>query len=313
MESSARNVIRGRDMNQDEIFYKTLLDNLRDGVYFVDHDRNIKYWSKGAERITGYTAAEVLGKSCSDNILLHVDKDGNSICSEICPLGNTLTDGRDRNAEAYLHHKDGHRVPITMHVASIPDENGSTIGGVEIFTDNTPATMAFERLAELERMAYVDELTGLANRRYAEITLRSRIEELQRYGWRFGVLFIDIDRFKDINDQYGHDLGDEVLRMVAKTLQNSVRAFDVVSRWGGEEYVVVIAHVEGNELNSSANRCRLLVERSSIPAAPTLVVTISLGATLARTEDTVDSIIKRVDTLMYKSKQAGRNRLTVEE
>ncbi|HYA87966.1 MAG TPA: diguanylate cyclase [Nitrospirota bacterium] len=300
-------------MNQDDIFYKTLLDTLDDGVYFVDRERNIKYWSKGAERITGYTSAEVLGKSCSDNILLHVDRDGNSMCSEICPLLNTLSDGKDRNADVYLHHKDGHRVPITMHVAAIRDEHGSTIGGVEIFTDKTPVATALERLAELERLAYVDGLTGLANRRYTEITLRSRIEELQRYGWRFGVLFIDIDHFKDINDRYGHDLGDEVLKMVAKTLQNSVRAFDVVSRWGGEEYVVVIAHVAGNELTATANRCRLLVERSNIPSVPSIRVTISLGASLARKDDTVDSVIKRVDELMYKSKQAGRNRLTVEE
>jgi diguanylate cyclase (GGDEF)-like protein/PAS domain S-box-containing protein len=300
-------------MNQNDIFYKTLLDNLYDGVYFVDRDRNITYWSKGAERITGYTAAEVLGKSCSDNILLHVDKEGNSLCTEICPLLNAVADGKVREADVYLHHKDGHRVPISMHVAPIHDDQGSIIGGVEIFTDNTPAVIALGRLAELERLAYVDELTGLANRRYAEITLRSRIEELQRYGWRFGVLFIDIDHFKDINDRFGHDRGDEVLKMVAKTLQNSVRTFDVVSRWGGEEYVVVIANVEGNELSATANRCRLLVERSSIPTVPSLRVTISIGATPARTNDTIDSLIKRVDMLMYKSKQAGRNRLTVEE
>jgi diguanylate cyclase (GGDEF)-like protein/PAS domain S-box-containing protein len=300
-------------MNQTDIFYKTLLDNLYDGVYFVDRDRTITYWSKGAERITGYTAPEVLGKSCYDNILLHVDKDGNSICTEICPLVNTVNDGRVRDADVYLHHKDGHRVPITMHVAPIHDDHGAIIGGVEIFTDNTPAVIALNRLEELERLAYVDELTGLANRRYAEITLRSRLEELQRYGWRFGVLFIDIDHFKDINDRFGHDRGDEVLKMVAKTLQNSVRTFDVVSRWGGEEYVVVIANVEGNELTTTANRCRLLVERSSIPLVPSLHVTISVGATPARTDDTIDSLIKRVDMLMYKSKQAGRNRSTVEE
>jgi diguanylate cyclase (GGDEF)-like protein/PAS domain S-box-containing protein len=300
-------------MNQTDIFYKTLLDNLYDGVYFVDSDRTITYWSKGAERITGYTTPEVLGKSCYDNILLHVDKDGNSLCSEICPLMNTINDGKVRDADVYLHHKDGHRVPITMHVAPIHDDHGAIIGGVEIFTDNTPAVIALNRLAELERLAYVDELTGLANRRYAEITLRSRLEELQRYGWRFGVLFIDIDHFKDINDRFGHDRGDEVLKMVAKTLQNSVRTFDVVSRWGGEEYVVVIANVEGNELTTTANRCRLLVERSSIPTVPSLHVTISVGATPARTDDTIDSLIKRVDMLMYKSKQAGRNRSTVEE
>ncbi len=300
-------------MAQDDSFYKTLLDNLHDGVYFVDRNRTITYWNKGAERITGYKATEVVGKSCSDNILVHVDKDGHSLCTTICPLKNVMNDGRERNEELFLHHKDGHRVPITIRVIPIYDDQGEMIGGVETFTDNTPAAVALERLAELERLAYVDAVTGLANRRYAEITLNARIEELQRYGWHFGVLFIDIDRFKDINDKYGHDLGDEVLKIVARTLQNSVRSFDVVCRWGGEEYVVVIANVEGDELIATANRCRLLVEQSDIPAIQGLRVTISIGAAVASSEDTVDSIIRRSDMLMYRSKEAGRNRVTVAE
>jgi diguanylate cyclase (GGDEF)-like protein/PAS domain S-box-containing protein len=297
---------------KNDAFYKTLLDNLYDGVYFVDQDRRIVYWNKGAERITGFAASEVIGRYCSDNVLMHTDKDGNSMCTGICPLAHTVADGRERSKEVYLHHKDGHRVPITIRVAPIHDEQGSISGAVEIFTDNTPAAVALERLAELERMAYVDALTGLANRRYAEITLHARIEELQRYGWRFGVIFIDIDRFKDVNDQYGHDLGDEVLKMVAKTLQNSVRSFDVVSRWGGEEYVAVIANVEGDELITTANRSRSLVEQSSVPTIPSLRVTVSVGATLAHVDDTVESIIKRADALMYQSKLAGRNRSTVD-
>lgn len=299
-------------MTKDEVLYRTLLDNLYDGIYFVDQDRRITYWNRGAERITGYLASEVVGKQCSDNILAHVDKNGKRLCTEICPLSDAPSVSSERGKEVFLHHKNGHRVPITIHVAPIRDESGSVIGGVEIFTDNTPAAVALERLAELERLAYVDALTGLANRRYAEITLNARLEELQRYGWRFGVLFIDIDHFKDINDRYGHDLGDQVLRMVARTLQNSVRSFDVVSRWGGEEYVAVIANVESEDLLTAAERSRALVEESGLPADPGLHVTISLGATLAQKDDTIDSLIKRADALMYRSKNAGRNRVTAD-
>ncbi len=300
-------------MTKNEALYRTLLDNLYDGVYFVDQDRRITYWNKGAERITGYLASEVIGRLCSDNILVHVDKSGKRLCTEICPLSDAALDSAERSKEVFLHHKNGHRVPITIRVAPIRDERGSVVGGVEIFTDNTPAAVALERLAELERLAYVDALTGLANRRYAEITLNARLEELQRYGWRFGVLFIDIDHFKDINDRYGHNLGDQVLKMVAKTLQNSVRSFDVVSRWGGEEYVAVIANVESENLLTAANRSRALVEESGLPAYPGLRITISLGATLARADDTIDSLIKRADALMYQSKKAGRNRVTADE
>jgi diguanylate cyclase (GGDEF)-like protein len=89
-----------------------------------------------------------------------------------------------------------------------------------------------------------------------------------------------------------------------------VRTFDTVSRWGGEEYVAVISNVEGNELLATANRCRVIVEQSSLPGVQPVQVAVSLGATLARREDSVTSIIKRADQLMYVSKQAGRNRVT---
>ena len=297
---------------KNDAFYKTLLDNLYDGVYFVDRGRVITYWNKGAERITGYTAAEVMGKRCSDNILMHSDKDGKLLCLRGCPLSETIADNEVRSTEVFLRHKDGHRVPVVVRVAPIADEAGATVGGVEIFSDNTPPATALERLAELERLAFLDPLTGIANRRYGEIALNARIEELQRYGWPFGVLFIDIDHFKECNDRCGHDVGDEVLKMVAKTLQNSVRSFDVVSRWGGEEFVALIANVEGDELIRTANRCRALVEQSHVPVPPSPRVTVSIGVTIARPEDTALSIIKRADELMYKSKQSGRNRVTME-
>ena len=299
-------------MKADDGFYKILLDNLYDGVYFVDTDRRITYWNKGAERITGYKSAEVLGKRCSDNILMHVDKGGNVLCRAGCPIADTIADGAERSTEVFVHHKDGHRVPITVRVAAIRDDHGAITGGIEIFTDNTPAATALQRVTEIERLAYIDPLTGLANRRYAEITLNARFEELQRYNWPFGVIFIDIDHFKDVNDRHGHDVGDEVLKMVAKTLQHSVRFFDVVGRWGGEEFLAVIANVNKEELLATVNRFRVLVEQSSIPAVPGLRVTVSLGATLARQGDDMASIIKRVDKLMYESKAAGRNLATVD-
>lgn len=299
-------------MNQDDDFYKDLLDNLYDGVYFVDTGRRITYWNKSAERITGYLASEVVGKRCEDNILMHTDGKGNLLCKTGCPLSGTLLDGALRNTEVFLRHKDGHRVPVAVRVAPIRNADGETTGAVEIFTDNTEKAAALERMEEFEKLAYIDSLTGLANRRYAEINLNARHEEMQRYGWPFGVIFIDIDHFKEINDQYGHDVGDEVLTMVAKTLMNSARTFDVVGRWGGEEFLAIIANVNSTELIATANRFRMLVEQSSIDREDLIHVTISLGATLANPEETIPDLLKRVDGLMYLSKSGGRNRVTVD-
>jgi PAS domain S-box-containing protein len=118
-------------------FYATLLDNLYDGVYFVDRERRITFWNKAAERITGFTKAEVVGKRCADNLLRHVDNRGNSLCEGACPLSYTLNDSQPRSASVFLHHKDGHRLPVAIRVAPITDHQQKIVGAVEIFRDNS--------------------------------------------------------------------------------------------------------------------------------------------------------------------------------
>ena len=112
--------------------YKNIIDNLYDGVYFVDQDRVITYWNKGAERITGYQRDHVLGKSCSENILNHVTEDGLELCSGHCPLASCMDDGSIREADVYLHHADGHRVPVLVRAAPLREEYGRIFGAVEI-------------------------------------------------------------------------------------------------------------------------------------------------------------------------------------
>jgi diguanylate cyclase (GGDEF)-like protein/PAS domain S-box-containing protein len=298
----------------DETFYRNLLDNLYDGVYFADRDRRITYWNIGAERITGFQAAEVIGARCCDNILIHVDDEGTSLCRTACPLSMTLEDGQVREAEVYLHHKDGHRVPVYVRISPMTDEDGRVVGGVEVFSENTSRMAALERVEELEQMALIDPLTGIGNRRYAQMNISARLDELRRYGWPCGLLFMDLDHFKQVNDTHGHVAGDEVLKMVARTLTRSMRPFDFLGRWGGEEFVAVIANIEPGEFAGVAERARMLVEQSAVPVgSKELVVTISVGAAIAGAEDTVEALVERADRLMYRSKTAGRNRVTLGE
>ncbi len=181
-----------------------------------------------------------------------------------------------------------------------------------MFTGNTQTLSAIARMKTFEKLAYLDSLTGTANRRFAEITLHARYEEFKRYGWPFGLIFIDLDRFKCINDECGHPAGDEVLKMVAKTLMNSARSFDVVAQWGGDEFIAVIANVDREQLIATANRFRILVEQSSRSAGPVQQVTISVGATLARSDDSEASLLERADRFMYESKSKGKNRVTAD-
>jgi len=295
-------------------FYATLLDNLYDGVYFVNLEREITFWNKAAERITGFTKAEVLGKRCADNLLRHVDNRGNALCEGACPLSHTLRDGQFRSASVFLHHKQGHRLPVAIGVAPITDKGSNIMGAVEIFRDDSATVAALEHLKELEDLAYLDGLTRIANRTYLENFIVGKFNELRRLGWSFGVIFVDVDRFKEVNDTYGHQTGDEVLKMVSQTLLKNCRSFDLVGRWGGEEFLCVISKLKDlDQIVTIADRLRALVESSWVSLADSSFhVTISLGITLARIQDTPETLIQRADGLMYRSKVAGRNRLTYE-
>jgi diguanylate cyclase (GGDEF)-like protein/PAS domain S-box-containing protein len=300
-------------MADDNDFYKNILENLYDGVYLVDRDRKITYWNRGAEEITGYVSDEVVGTYCFDNILRHVNDLGLEMCEADCPLAKTLEDGARRECDIYLRHKQGHRLPIRVHVSPMKDKSGEVVGAVEIFCDNSNRTLELKEIEDLKKLALLDPLTDLANRRYGEMQLHARLNERRRYEFSFGVLFIDIDNFKRINDTFGHDVGDEVLRMVSRTLENNVRSVDLVCRWGGEEFVAFISHIASeDELFSLSEKLRVLVSHSSISSEKELINPhISIGATLATSEDTEDSLLKRADRLMYQSKQRGGNSVTV--
>jgi diguanylate cyclase (GGDEF)-like protein/PAS domain S-box-containing protein len=292
-------------------FYKEILDNLEEGVYVLDLRRNISYWNHGAERITGYASAEVLGKGCRDNILRYTGEDGMSLSKGQSPATHTIIDGKSREAQLYLHHKDGRHLPVLVRSTPLRDANQRIIGAVEIFSESPPKHSELEKLKKVSQMALLCPLTSLGNRRWAELSLRARLDEMDRYGWPFGLLFVDVDQFKRINDEHGHLTGDEVLRMVAQTLSRSVRSVDFVGRWGGEEFIAIIRNATEKTLRSVANRCRTLIENSSlIDDEREIRVTISIGATLARHEDSMETLLQRADQLMYQSKAAGRNRIS---
>jgi diguanylate cyclase (GGDEF)-like protein/PAS domain S-box-containing protein len=295
-----------------DIDYQDLIENISDGLYLLDHNRQIIYWNRVAETITGFSSEEVLGRRCRDNILIHVDKNGKSLCRDSCPIDATMQDGKYRDAEVYLHHKSGHRVPVWIRAAPLRDTAGNIIGGAELFTDLSGGNAITDKLQELERLSFLDNLTQLANRRFVEMELDSRISEKNRYGASFGIVFMDIDHFKRVNDTHGHDVGDRVLKTVARTFMNTARPSDLMGRWGGEEFIGIIGRVDADGLSSAAERIRALIEGSRIDEqGQSLQVTVSIGATLVRDGDTPDSIVKRADTLLYQSKKNGRNRCTI--
>jgi diguanylate cyclase (GGDEF)-like protein/PAS domain S-box-containing protein len=295
----------------DKEFYQELLDQVSDGVYFVTLDRRITYWNRGAERITGYGADEVLGHSCSEGILRHVDDTGRQLCLHGCPLLAVMKDGQPREAPVFLHHKDGHRLPVTVKGQALRDPDGQIVGSVEVFSPRGVNAYADQRRNRKDDT--LDSVTGLAPRRFGELTLQTLTRAVTEQATTLGVLYIDADHFKDVNDRFGHNTGDRVLHMVGQSIVNALRRGDVPVRWGGEEFLALLPGTDQVSLHATAERVRMLAENSWIQHGEVQVrVTVSVGATMARTAETPDDLVDRADAFMYASKRAGRNRVTTD-
>lgn len=295
-------------------FYREILDNLYDGIFFVDTGGHITYWNKGAANLTGYGIDDVIGRNYCD-IFKPLDKNGSQLCEfDTCPIRKVIESETLTEIDAYICHKEGHLLPISIRIAPVREVEQHFVIAVEIHSNNSPRYVMRQRLEELQEMAMHDSLTGIANRRFVEINLAARLEELKRYDFPFSLMFADIDHFKAVNDTYGHATGDRLLKMVSTTLANSLRSFDIIGRWGGEEFILLLVNVKPYDLVNLAERFRKLVERSTLTldTGESLSVTVSIGATLARCEDSTSSLIERADRLMYESKQTGRNKVSVE-
>ncbi|MGB9196833.1 MAG: sensor domain-containing diguanylate cyclase [Terriglobales bacterium] len=310
--SASRSLTIG-SVPSDPNFYKELLDHMSDGVYFVDRSRRILYWNDRAFRLTGYKPDEVTGRSCQDDILCHVDGKGKRLCQDGCPLMAAMADGEAREAQIFLRHKQGRRVPVMVRVQPIHGDDGSVVGAVEIFTDETARLAAARKTEEMERLAFLDQLTQLPNRRYLEMSVKTALTEYQVHGDAFGVLVIDLDWFKSINDRFGHAAGDQALQEAATTLVGALRTSDIVGRWGGDEFLAVVRHMDADILERLANRCCALVAQTSvISGGERVALSVSVGAAVAHKDDTADSLINRADQLMYQSKAAGRAQAAVD-
>lgn len=297
----------------DPLVTREILDALDEGLFVVDLEHRITFWNKGAEQITGYSAQEVVGKNCGEKILMHVDDTGTSLCENFCALSHTLADGRFREHEVFLKHKDGYRLPVRIRVAALRGSDGQVTGAVEVFADNSSRLAERHRLKKLEEMAMMDNLTQLPNRNYLEERLSSNLAEFRRAGRKFGLLFMDLDNFKWVNDTFSHSGGDIVLKTAAATLRNVSRPYDVVGRWGGDEFLGLAHDVNKDELSMLAKRYGALVGRTSVKyRGQEIPLSLSIGGTICRHRDTRETILARADKNMYLAKESDRKRVVID-
>ncbi len=167
-----------------------------------------------------------------------------------------------------------------------------------------------KRLEEnLRRLATVDQLTGIYNRYSFEKFLEKEIERAERYGENFALIMFDIDNFKQINDIYGHQVGDKVLKEVVDVVKNHIRKSDIFARWGGEEFMILVPIKDKSDAYKIAEKIRKKIEKFKFDKVGRL--TVSLGISFYKNGDSMKSIIRRADTALYEAKKTGKNRTVV--
>jgi len=288
-------------------FTDKLLENLYDGVYFVDCDRRILYWNKGAERISGYSESEVVGNFCHANILDHVNEEGHHFCHSGCPLVEAVARGTSTVTRVLLKHRDGRRIPVDISVMPAIDAQGRVLGGVEIFRDASSAVALETTLNEMRELAERDPLTGVANRRHLDKMLLLQHEVLRRTGQPFSVIMADIDHFKRINDTFGHQVGDQALIRFAHELEELCRPNDIVGRFGGEEFLVILRDTRLTDALVVADRMRRAIHRASPNEMAPERMTASFGVAAADQKETTQDLTHDVDAALYRAKTSGRN------
>jgi len=188
------------------------------------------------------------------------------------------------------------------------NEEGRVIGAVEVFSENSTKLALLEKVAAMEQLALTDPLTSLGNRRYTERVLQQQCELFYRTGDSFAVLFLDLDNFKAVNDAFGHEAGDAVLRATARTILNNLRSYDFLGRWGGEEFIAVLPKAAVARI--TAERCCSLVRSCQVEWAGRCIrPTISIGAAVIRQGESAQHVVRRADEQLLRAKQEGRDRV----
>lgn len=268
------------------------------GIVVTDAERKILSVNQAFTRITGYEAAEVFGKTPT---LL---SSGRQPALFYQNMWQTISDTGYWEGELVNRHKDGHLMPVLLSISRVLNEKGEVLNYVGMLMDITERRKAEERIRHL---AHHDYLTDLPNRMLLMERATQALALARRYNRRMAIIFIDLDRFKPINDLYGHDAGDAVLRTVAQRLSSMMRQSDTVCRQGGDEFLILLP-----EFADFAGLAKIAEELWAVIQEPCefenhlLTVSASIGvATYPENGDTVDAIIQSADSAMYRAKADG--------
>ena len=276
-----------------------VFDHAVEGIAITDPEVNIVAVNPAFSRITGYSEAEVLGRNPR---LLQSGRHDNAFYED---MWSKLNSSDHWQGEIWNRRKNGEIFAELLSISTIRDKNGRIVNYVSIFSDITRLKQ-FE--SELERRAHYDPLTDLPNRLLLDSRLEHAMQHGHRHGHQVAVLFMDLDRFKTINDTLGHPMGDALLQGFAQRLTKRLRGEDTIARLGGDEFIVLLENLRHPDQAALVARDILALMQPPFQlGSQEVFVSTSIGISLFPGDgDTVEELIKHADTALYQAKEQGR-------
>ncbi|TKC20176.1 EAL domain-containing protein [Robertmurraya kyonggiensis] len=292
--------LRVKDAQKERKLAAKVLENINEGVIITDAQGCILSVNPAFEIVTGYRADEVYGQN--PKILqsgIHSSEFYKEMWSQVCSSGNW-------QGEIWNRKKNGEVYPEWININSVKDESGNITHFIAVFSDITDRKHTEEKLRLL---AHYDTLTGVANRYSLNKRLGSLIDTASKYNQQLAVLFLDLDRFKHINDTLGHNYGDLLLKEVSLRLKSLIKNKDMIARLGGDEFVIVLSNIKHpKEAIHLAESIIQALKGSFILKQHEVFVSTSIGISLFPLDgDAIEILLRNADKAMYKAKSTGKN------
>lgn len=303
-----REALHEAELLASKDYFRNLVSLCPDAIVGIARDGTIILFNEAAERLSGVSAEEVVNKINIGDLFYKSMDDARALKKKIYSdaYGGP---GRLDELEITIQHSSGRTVPIRLS-AILLMQDGQEVGSVGFFHD---LSLRKQMERELRQLSVTCSLTGLYNRRHFFSVIRDEVKRSERYGRPLSLAYVDLDNFKLLNDTFGHQEGDNILRLVANCARQSFRAHDYLFRMGGDEFVVLMVETHLGKAVKAAERFRLLFnERYNkimpLHRARLAPVTLSLGISQLVEGERQEGLLKRADLAMYEAKRAGGDR-----
>lgn len=291
----------------DSLFQSKLLDNMYDAVVFIDAGGQVALWNRGAERLTGVAGSGICERQWHPDLLKVADEKGQRISQPDCPVHCAIHSGVQSLRRLTICGRAGRPIAVDTHAIPVTAENGTTLGAILLFHDASSETSLEQRCQNLYEKSTKDPLTQVANRAEFDRVHPMFLAAHQQQQLPCSLIICDLDHFKKVNDTYGHQAGDDVIKSLAALLKGSCRPGDLVARYGGEEFVVLCADCDSAASARRAEQMRAALGRMPQKRLGGRPVTVSFGVTENQPGDTPETMLRRADRALLMAKARGRN------